>query len=264
MNNIYKSIIKKDLSEVTSSKQIYIPMLIVPLVFVIIIPIIMLIAMYFSSNGIIPMNGLDNIMRKLPIEYSKLSIPELVLKIGINYFFPSLFLMIPIMASNIIGTSSFVGEREHKTMETLLYTPISIESIFISKVMGVFILSYVITLISFVLFGVVINIGGMIYLNEIIFPNLKWMILILYVVPALTILGLSFTVLVSAKSKTFQEAQQQSGLIVIPIVLLVVGQTTGIFLLTNTLLIIIATVILIIDYFLIKIMSKRFVPEKLV
>ncbi|MBM7869170.1 ABC-type Na+ efflux pump permease subunit [Clostridium pascui] len=264
MNNIYKSIIKKDLSEVTSSKQIYIPMLIVPLVFVIIIPIIMLIAIRFSSNGSIPINGLDNIMRKLPIEYSNLSVPQLVLKISINYFFPSLFLMIPIMASNIIGTSSFVGEREHRTMETLLYTPISIESIFISKVMGVFILSYVITLISFILFGVVINIGGMVYLNEIIFPNSKWLILILYVVPALTILGLSFTVLVSAKSKTFQEAQQQSGLIVIPIILLVVGQTTGIFLLTNTLLIIIATVILIIDYFLIKIMSKRFIPENLI
>lgn len=264
MNNLYKSIIEKDLKEITSSKQTFLPMFIVPLMFVIIIPIIMLIAIYFSSRGIGQINGLDNMMVKLPIEYSKFSIPELVLKAGVNYFFPSLFLIIPIMASNIIGASSFVGEREHKTMETLLYTPVSIEKLFISKVIGVFILSYIITLISFAAFGIVINIGGMIYLNQIIFPNTKWIVLIIYVVPALTILGLSFTVLVSAKSKTFQEAQQQSGLIVVPIILLVAGQMSGLFLLTNTILIIIGTVIFVLDYVLIKIMSKGFIPEKLI
>lgn len=264
MNKLYKSIIQKDLKEITSSKQIFLPMLIVPLVFVIIVPTIMLISIYFSSKGIGQINDLDNMIKKLPMEYSKFSIPELVLKTGVNYLFPSLFLIIPIMASNIIGASSFVGEKEHKTMETLLYTPVSIEKIFISKVIGVFILAYIITMISFVIFGIVINICGMIYLNEIIFPNIKWIILILYVVPALTILGLSFTVLVSAKSKTFQEAQQQSGLIVVPIILLLVGQMTGVFLLNNTLLIIAGTIILVIDYVLIKAMSRRFIPEKLI
>ncbi|WP_097025724.1 ABC transporter permease subunit [Clostridium peptidivorans] len=264
MNKLCKSIIQKDLKEITSSKQIFLPMLIVPLVFVIIVPAIMLISIYFSSKGIGQINGLDSIIEKLPIEYSNFSIPELVLKTGVNYFFPSLFLIIPIMSSNIIGASSFVGEKEHKTMETLLYTPISIEKIFISKVIGVFILSFITTLISFIIFGIIINIGGVIYLSEIIFPNVKWIILIIYVAPALTILGLSFTVLVSAKSKTFQEAQQQSGLIVLPIILLVVGQVTGLFLLNNTLLILIGTIIFVIDYILIKVISKRFIPEKLI
>lgn len=264
MNKLCRSIIQKDLNEITSSKQIFLPMIIVPLVFVIIVPIIMLISINLSSKGIGQINGLESMMEKLPNEYINFSIPELILKTGVNYFFPSLFLIIPIMSSNIIGASSFVGEKEHKTMETLLYTPISIEKIFISKVIGVFILSFIITLISFVIFGIMINIGGVIYLGEIIFPNVKWIILIIYVVPALTVLGLSFTVLVSAKSKTFQEAQQQSGLIVVPIILLFVGQMTGVFLLNNTLLILLGTIIFIIDYILIKVMSKRFVPENLI
>jgi ABC-type Na+ efflux pump permease subunit len=103
---------------------------------------------------------------------------------GLNYVFPVFFLLIPIMTSSIIGASSFVGEKEHKTMESLLYTPISIRELFFAKVVGSAVPAFVITLLSSVMFGIVMNIGGFIYFGNLVFPNFKWLILIFWVSPA--------------------------------------------------------------------------------
>lgn len=70
--------------------------------------------------------------------------------------------------------------------------------------------------------------------------------------------------MVSAKSKTFQEAQQVSGILVIHIILLLIGQMTGVIMLNNFILFTAGAVLLIIDYILIKRISSKFIPEKLI
>ena len=55
-----------------------------------------------------------------------------------NYILPMFFLIIPIMASSIMAASSFVGEKEKHTLETLFYAPLSMEQIFRSKVLASF------------------------------------------------------------------------------------------------------------------------------
>jgi len=168
------------------------------------------------------------------------------------------------MCSGIMGASSFVGEKEHKTMETLLYTPISMEQLLRAKILGVFIPSFIITLLSFIAFGIIINIGGLIYFGKLIFPDIKWLIIILWISPAINFLSLTLTVMVSAKSKTFQEAQQVSGILVLPVILLLVGQMTGVIMLNNFIMFTAGAVLLIIDYILIKRISSKFIPEKLI
>lgn len=264
MNKISKALIYKDIREITSSKQVLIPMIIVPLVFVLIFPTIVLLLLHFLPDVIRNMNGFSSLISKLPETYKTLTTEQTILSMLINYTFPSFFLLIPIMCSTLIGASSFVGEKEHKTMETLLYTPISIEELFKAKLLGVFIPTYIITIISCIIFGVIINIGGLSYFHKLIFPNIKWIILILYLTPAVSILGLTFTILISAKSKTFQESQQLAGFIVLPIILLAIGQISGIFLLTNTMLIIVGTIVFIIDYILLQKTAKNFTAENLI
>lgn len=77
-------------------------------------------------------------------------------------------------------------------------------------------------------------------------------------------LSLILTVMVSAKSETFQEAQQISGLLVIPVILVLIGQMTGVLLLSNFIMIAAGGVLLILDYALIKRISSKFIPEKLI
>ncbi len=264
MNRIEKALIKKDLNEITSSKQVILPMAIVPLVLTVLIPLVLIIGVNYIGDVSDILRGVGSLLKKLPSEYEAYNPAQLVIKIAVNYLFPSYFLIIPIMCSGIIGASSLVGEKEHKTMETLLYTPISMEQLLRAKILGVFIPSFIITLISFIAFGIVINIGGFIYFGGLIFPDIKWLIIILWISPAINLLSLTFTVMVSAKSKTFQEAQQVSGILVLPVILLLVGQMTGVIMLNNLIMFTAGAVLLIIDYILIKRISSKFIPEKLI
>jgi ABC-type Na+ efflux pump permease subunit len=264
MNRSEKALIYKDLNEITSSKQVILPMTIVPIVLTVLIPLALLIGASFIGNDSNTIRQLGPLIKKLPSEYTAYNPAQLLIKIVINYMFPSYFLIIPIMCSGIIGASSFVGEKEHKTMETLLYTPISMEQLLRAKILGVFIPSYIITLVSLIAFGIIVNVGGFIYFGGLIFPDIKWIITILWISPAINLLSLTFTVMVSAKSNTFQEAQQVSGLLVIPVIMVLVGQMTGVLMLSNLVMFIAGTVLMILDYILIKRISSKFIPERLI
>jgi ABC-type Na+ efflux pump permease subunit len=260
MNNITKAIIAKDIKEIFSSKQIYIPMIIVPIIFTIVIPTVLIIGAKYNVNTI---NGMDMMVKNLSSILGNLTPSQQIIYIALNYMFPPLFLIIPLMCSSIIGASSIVGEKERKTLETILYTPIDIKDLIFSKVIAIFIPSYTITIISFILFGIVMNIGGITYFDKLIFPNLSWIILLLWICPGITFLGLLLIVITSAKASNFQEAQQMSGLIVVPIVFLVVGQASGLFLLNNLILIMAGIIVLIVDIILFDKITKSFDIEKL-
>lgn len=264
MNRSEKALVYKDINEIVNSKRVIMPMTIVPIVLIVIIPLAMLIGANYIGNDSSMFTKLAPLLKRLPSEYAAFSSAQLLIKVAVDFMFPSYFLIIPIMCSGVIGASSFVGEKEHKTLESLLYTPISMEQLLRAKILGVFVPSYIVTLISFIIFGIIVNIGGFIYFGGLIFPDIKWLIIILWISPAINLLSLVFTVMVSAKSETFQEAQQVSGLLVLPVILILVGQMTGVLMLNNLVMFIAGGVLLVLDYILIKRISSKFVPEKLI
>jgi ABC-type Na+ efflux pump permease subunit len=264
MNRSEIALINKDINEIRSSKQVIIPMTVVPIVLTVIIPLAILIGANYVGNDSSMLTKMAPLIKKLPSEYTTYTPAQLLIKLMINFMFPSYFLIIPIMCSGVIGASSFVGEKEHKTMESLLYTPISMEQLLRAKILGVFVPSYIVTLISFIFIGIIFNVGGFIYFGGLIFPDIKWLIIILWISPAINLLSLILTVMVSAKSETFQEAQQVSGLLVIPVILILVGQMTGVLLLNNLVMFIAGGILLTLDYILIKRISSKFIPEKLI
>lgn len=255
-----KAMIYKDIKEIIGDKQVLLPMLIVPLIMMIVLPAGLMIS---AKYGTATINGMDLMIKRFSgfLHYENQT--QFIVELGVNYMFPLLFLLIPVMASCIIGASSFVVEREKKTMETLLYTPMTIKDLFVSKVLGTLIPSYAVALISVLFFGIIVNVGGWLYFGKLIFPNVKWIILIIWVAPAATLLGICFMVLISAKAHTFQEAQQMSGFIVLPLIMLLIGQMTGLFLLNNLVMIILGVVLYILDIILLKNAVSKFVPEKL-
>lgn len=264
MNRSEKTLIYKDISEITNSRRVIMPMTIVPIILTVIIPLAILIGASFIGNDSSMFTKMAPLLKKLPSEYTTYTPAQLLIKVMINFMFPSYFLIIPIMCSGVIGASSFVGEKEHKTLESLLYTPISMEQLLRAKILGVFVPSYIVTLISFIAFGIIFNVGGFIYFGGLIFPDIKWLIIILWISPAINLLSLIFTVMVSAKSETFQEAQQVSGFLVIPVILVLVAQMTGVLLINNLVMLIAGGILFILDYILIKRISSKFIPEKLI
>lgn len=261
MKAVQKAIIYKDIKEIISNKQTLVPMIVVPLIIMVVLPAGLMVAAAYGEGTL---NGMDEIIKIIKDTFIYENESQLIVELAVNYMFPNLFLLIPIMASSIIAASSFVGEKERKTMESLLYTPMSIKQLFTAKVIGTAIPAYIISLMCFVVFGIIVNIGGWFYFGRLIFPNLKWIILVLWVTPAVTILAIAIMVIVSAKAETFQNAQQMSGFIVVPVILLFVGQVSGLFMLNTLVLLAAGAVLYVADYILIKVASGKFMPEKLV
>jgi ABC-2 type transport system permease protein len=232
---IINAIATKDLLEVRQNKAAWIPMIIVPLLFVIIMPLAMIliptqmdVSMEALANDADLELFLANMPQGLMQQLEGLNDTQAMLVIVLGMMFAPMFLMFPLMFSTIIAAESFAGERERKTMESLLYTPASDKELFFGKVMAGFIPALVISWGSFLVYVVVLNAAGWPIFGRIWFPIATWYPLIFWISPALALLGVSFTVLISSKTQTFMGAYQTSAALVILVVALMIGQVTGV------------------------------------
>ena len=255
-----RAVIRKDFHEVWDSKMARSTLVIVPLVLVIFVPLVFLIIVLNVPSSEI--NGAEKLMQMLPAEAQGLSVQQATLYMMSNIMFPMYFLMIPLMVSSVAAASSFVGEKERGTLETLLMTPMSLRQIFKAKVLGCIALSGTITGISFAAFAAVMAVGDSM-MKMPFFLNWSWVVLLLCFAPAVTVFGVVFMVLVSAKSKSYVESVQTSGYIVLPLILLFIGEMTGLFLLNALSFLLISAVVAAADCFLWNATARSFEAEKL-
>ncbi|WP_216828309.1 ABC transporter permease subunit [Alkalihalobacterium elongatum] len=257
------SIATKDMKAISSNIQIWLPMLIVPIILGVVLPSALLIsARFFDLAAIGNTDTIVNVIQDLPEGTLKEVLGELpslnhqLIYFFMLYGFTPFFMIIPAMASSVISANSFVGEKERKTLESLLFAPISMKTIFIGKILSAFIPAVLITFITAILYGIVTNLVAYPMFEKIIFPTWEWIILIVWITPLLSILVILFNVIISAKVKGYQEAYQLGSIIVLPIVVLVVSQLTGLLFLSNAVLIIIGFVLLILNVILIQFAAK--------
>ncbi len=228
------AVARKDLREATQNKSVWLPMLIVPLIFVVLFPLamIMLPSMLGAQADVVMADpDLEQFLANMPPAFQQtlegLSLTQSTLVLMLGYIFAPMFLIFPLMFSTVIAAESFAGERERKTIEALLYTPTSDVELFLGKVLAGLVPAVVISWGSFLAYIVVLNTAGWSIFQRIWFPLPSWYPLIFWVGPALALMGVSVTVLISAKNQTFMGAYQTSASLVILVVGLLIGQLTG-------------------------------------
>ncbi|HRF98972.1 MAG TPA: ABC transporter permease subunit, partial [Aggregatilineales bacterium] len=92
------------------------------------------------------------------------------------YLFVPFFLMLPVMTGSIVAADSFAGEKERKTLEALLYTPLSDFELYLAKWLSPLITAMILTVISAVMYGVVVNGVMLSGFGLMIFPNWSWIV----------------------------------------------------------------------------------------
>ena len=117
-------------------------------------------------------------------------------------------------------------------MEALLYTAARDVELFLGKVSAALIPAIGISWGSFLVYSAVLNIAGYPLFGRIWFPLPTWWPLIFWITPALAVLSISATVLISARVQTFMGAYQLSASLVIIVVALLIGQISGVVYLT--------------------------------
>ena len=223
------AIINKDLRQVTTNKRMLFPLLLVPIVLTVLMPSIFVFAIHFVPDKT---SEFEKLIELLPQTEHSENLEQTVAKLLLNYLLPVFFLIIPIMAATIMAASSFVGEKEKRTLETLLYCPLSLKQIFRSKVLASFLLSMMVSLLSFGIMLLVLESEIFALSGRLIAPSLNWLLVLLLVSPAISMIAITLIVRLSAKAQSMEDAQQAAVFLILPILLLVVGQFTGILLIS--------------------------------
>lgn len=261
INSMQLAIIKKDLKSIIFNKRLFPVLLIVPLVFTVVIPTVFLLLINFMPETSDDFNRIIAIIPGLSIgDDLRLSIITFL----INSVIPLFFIIIPIMAASVMAASSFVGEKEKKTLETLLYSPISLSKIFASKIYASLFLSLLVCFLSFIVMITVLQVELMILKGtNLSLDIVTWLIILCLLAPSMSLLAITFTVGGSAKAQTVEESQQRAAFLILPIILLLVGQFTGIIILSPLLLIALAFIFIMLAWFLMKRASSRYTYEVL-
>jgi ABC-2 type transport system permease protein len=226
---------RKDLWEVRMNKVAWIPAAIVPMVIVVLLPLAFILApnLFAPSTGTPDPNAnvqtLTNLVpSSMVTELHGLNDAQRWVVFSTGFVSAPMLLLLPLMFSSIAGADSFVGERERKTLEALLYTPATDSELFLGKVIASVVPALLLTWMSFVVYAVVVNAAGWNIMQRVWFPTAAWWPLMLWVAPAIATLGMAAAVLISSRVSTFMEAYQLTGTLVVIVLALVVAQATGV------------------------------------
>ncbi len=259
MRTAMAAIIKKDLKSVMDNRRMFASLLIVPLVLVVFLPSLFLIMLRFAPAD----PDMQKMLELLPAAMRQGDWQQAAAGLMVNFLLPSFFLMIPVMTASIMAASAFVGEKEKHTLETLLYCPLSVRQIFRAKVMASFLLSMLVSLISFAVMLLVTELESYFLLGTLLVPGINWLVILALVSPAISLIAVTLIVRGSAKAQTVEESQQSAVFLILPVILLVVGQTTGLMLVNGWVLLGLGVVCGLIAFLMLKMCMGRFTYEML-
>ncbi len=261
-------VFRKDWKEISRNWQVMMPIIAVPLVLTIVLPLIMVYLPGASYTQGQYVDDISEFMKNIPMEVRNqiemMNGNQAMIYLVLVYLFAPFFLIIPLMASSVIASDSFAGEKERKTIEALLATPISDDELLLGKILVSFIPSMAVTILSFIIYTVLVDILTRdIFGGRIVLPNTTWLLLIFGAAPAIAFAAIGLMVVISARVKGFREAQEISGVLIIPIIIIIVGQATGAFFLGEATLLIMIIGLIVLDTITFYIGIRLFDREKI-
>jgi ABC-2 type transport system permease protein len=140
--------------------------------------------------------------------------------------FLMLFLLTPITGAMALAAHAIVGEKQARTLEPLLATPITTLELLAAKVFGALVPTLAISLA-----GLAIYMAGIAAFGA---PGVAWamasartFVLIVLVAPAAALVSLQAAILISSRVNDPRTAQQFGVLIILPLTGVLVAQFTG-------------------------------------
>lgn len=186
-----KAIIFHELTQVVRSKQIIVPIVSFPIMLSILMPLV-------------------GTMYEIPGFY----------RYYITIAFIPIFLMIPLAIPATICAYSVAGEKENRTMEPLLSTPIEVHTLLLGKSLASMLLAQLVTAGAFLMFVTVSLLLG---------HGIDWGIwlpIMGILSPVLTLFGVYSMVLISSYARGVREAQELGVFVVLPMVMVAVMSIT--------------------------------------
>lgn len=261
--NRIAAVIRKESQEILSSRGLLLAIFVPPLV----MTILPLAAIYIvqrvtgAEGGSASANEFGRLLAQMP-EMRAWSASEVALFIILQQFL-TFFLMMPLIIPMSIAAQSIVGEKQARSLEPLLATPVQTGELLFAKAVSAMLPGLLGTWAAFLLF----LLGGrFIIQSERVFDamlNPRWLIAMTALAPLLSLLSVTLAVVLSSRVNDTRAVQQIGGFIVLPVVLLGVAQTTGFILLNATTFVLGAVLVAALDLAILALGVRLFQREKI-
>lgn len=256
------AVLRREVQEILKSRGLLLAIFLPP----VLMTVIPLVAVAFIGDAIAsePQSNANEFGRMIELmpELRDWAVGEVVLFVILNQFL-TFFLMMPLIIPMSIAAQSIVGEKQYKSLEPLLATPIKTGELLFAKALAAVLPAVVTTWIAFLIFLIA---GRILIHSDRVFGallNPKWLIAMVVLAPLLSLLAVSLALIISSRVNDTRAVQQIGGFIVLPIVVLGVAQTTGLILLNATTFILGAVVVAVIDVLILRIGVGLFQREKI-
>ena len=260
-------VFKKDWLEIKRNWQILTPIIIVPLIFSVALPLIIGLIGNMPDANVSNNQDFNVLIPNLPISVQNMlanMTPNMVaVYIMLVYLFAPILLIVPVMVSSVIGSDSFAGERERKTIEALLATPISDSELLLGKILVCFIPAMAVTFVAYSVYMIMVDVTTFSTFGMLLLPNVTWLIMMFGVTPVIALCGIGLTIMISSKVKGFKEAQQISIVLLMPIMGLIFAQIFGLIFLGPLMLIMLIGIFAAVDIAIYYVSIKIFQREEI-
>jgi ABC-2 type transport system permease protein len=150
-----------------------------------------------------------------------------------------LFLVAPIVGAVSLAAYSVVGEKQGRTLEPLLTTPITSSELLLAKVLASYLPSVAIEAVGLAAYIALVAAFGAPGVARAIFSG-RSLVMVGLVGPLASLAALQMTIAISARVNDPRSAQQIAVILVLPLVLMLVGQIVGAFVVTTPMLLVVA------------------------
>ncbi|MEM2905264.1 MAG: ABC transporter permease subunit [Candidatus Bathyarchaeia archaeon] len=255
-------IARKEIKEIARSRYI-LSSLVIPIVLIgVLVPFVTTIVPLMAAPGLGSANFPAGIERLIP-GFTEMTFQQKLTYFETYFVLAPLLLMVPLMTPIYIAADSFAGERERKTVEPLLATPISDLELFFGKLLTSFIPSMAVSLVTFASAAAILAVAALDAFGRVIFPNLAYVGVMVLTTPLATVFSIGVMVVMSARIANVRDASQIGGIVVLPVILLLFGQLFNLFLINEAIVLAASLLIGLTDALLIRIATSRFDRENL-
>jgi len=223
---------RKELADQRQNLALFVPAVLVGLVSMCIPVLIAIVVPYVSGERLSDSSDFQVAveMYKTRPEMRSLD-PEGAIQAYIFQYFLVMLVLVPVTSAMSVAAFSVVGEKQARSLEPLLATPITTFELLGGKVLGAFVPSVVLTVASIAVYLVITAATAR--------PGVFWTLLsprslalVFLMGPLAALAALQMAVCVSSRVNDARTAQQVGALVILPIAGLLVAQIFGILELT--------------------------------
>lgn len=188
--------------------------------------------------------------------------PEAAVQAFIFQQFLVLLVMAPVAASMSSASFSVIGEKQARTLEPLLATPISTTELLGAKILGAFVPAACLTLGTFAIYlAVTAAFAAPGVYRALLAPAALAIVFLMG--PLASLLALQLAVCVSSRVNDARSAQQIGALVILPIAGLLIAQVAGALVLTAWLALAIAAALVVANLVVLRIGVALFDRESI-